>query len=51
MFANGLRDTHAEIGVVVVSEYADPRYGLALLERGSRAAPTCSRTGCGSGSR
>ncbi len=34
-FANDLRDTHPEIGVVVVSEYADPRYGLALLARGS----------------
>jgi DNA-binding NarL/FixJ family response regulator len=33
--ANRLRDTHPEIGVVVVSQYADPRYGLALLERGS----------------
>jgi DNA-binding NarL/FixJ family response regulator len=35
VFANRLRDTHPEIGVVVVSEYADPRYGLALLARGS----------------
>ena len=26
--------THPEIGVVVVSQYADPRYGLALLEGG-----------------
>jgi DNA-binding NarL/FixJ family response regulator len=33
--ANGLRDTHPEIGVVVVSQYADPRYGVALLEGGS----------------
>jgi DNA-binding NarL/FixJ family response regulator len=33
--ANRLRETHPEIGVVVVSQYADPRYGLALLERGS----------------
>jgi DNA-binding NarL/FixJ family response regulator len=33
--ANRLRDTHPGIGVVVVSQYADPRYGLALLERGS----------------
>ena len=31
--ANRLRDTHPDIGVVVVSQYADPRYGLALLER------------------
>ena len=35
VFANRLRDTHPQIGVVVVSEYADPRYGLALLARGS----------------
>ena len=33
--ANGLRETHPEIGVVVVSQYADPRYGLALLAGGS----------------
>ena len=33
VFANRLRETHPEIGVVVVSQYADPRYGLALLER------------------
>jgi DNA-binding NarL/FixJ family response regulator len=33
--ANRLRVTHPEIGVVVVSQYADPRYGLALLEGGS----------------
>ncbi|HEY8537083.1 MAG TPA: response regulator transcription factor [Vicinamibacterales bacterium] len=34
-FANRLRETHPEIGVVVVSQYADPRYGLALLNEGS----------------
>jgi DNA-binding NarL/FixJ family response regulator len=34
-FANRLRETHPQIGVVVVSQYADPRYGLALLKRGS----------------
>jgi DNA-binding NarL/FixJ family response regulator len=33
--ANRLRATHPEIGVVVVSQYADPRYGVALLEDGS----------------
>jgi DNA-binding NarL/FixJ family response regulator len=33
--ANGLRVTHPHIGVVVVSQYADPRYGVALLEGGS----------------
>ena len=35
VFANRLRDTHPQIGVVVLSQYADPRYGLALLRRGS----------------
>jgi DNA-binding NarL/FixJ family response regulator len=34
-FANRLRETHPRMGVVVVSQYADPRYGLALLEAGS----------------
>jgi DNA-binding NarL/FixJ family response regulator len=30
-----LRETHPEIGVVVLSQFAEPRYGLALLESGS----------------
>jgi DNA-binding NarL/FixJ family response regulator len=33
--AANLRATHPEIGVVVLSQYAEPRYGLALLEGGS----------------
>jgi DNA-binding NarL/FixJ family response regulator len=33
--AANLRETHPEIGVVVLSQYAEPRYGLALLEGGS----------------
>jgi DNA-binding NarL/FixJ family response regulator len=30
-----LRDTHPDVGVVVLSQYSDPRYALALLQRGS----------------
>jgi DNA-binding NarL/FixJ family response regulator len=30
-----LRETHPKIGVVVLSQYADPAYALALLESGS----------------
>jgi DNA-binding NarL/FixJ family response regulator len=30
-----LRETHPEVGVVVLSQYADPRYSLALLDGGS----------------
>jgi DNA-binding NarL/FixJ family response regulator len=30
-----LRDSHPKIGVVVLSQYADPAYALALLEGGS----------------
>jgi DNA-binding NarL/FixJ family response regulator len=30
-----LRETHPGVGVVVLSQYADPRYSLALLEDGS----------------
>jgi DNA-binding NarL/FixJ family response regulator len=30
-----LRDTHPEIGVVVLSQYTEPRYVLRLLERGA----------------
>jgi DNA-binding NarL/FixJ family response regulator len=33
--ATALRRTHPEMGVVVLSQFADPRYGLALLEEGS----------------
>jgi DNA-binding NarL/FixJ family response regulator len=33
--ANRLRVTHPGIGVVVVSQYVEPRYGLALLDGGS----------------
>jgi DNA-binding NarL/FixJ family response regulator len=33
--ATMLRDTRPGVGVVVVSQYADPRYGLALLDEGS----------------
>ena len=34
-FARRLRETHPAIGVVVVSQYADARYCLELLEAGS----------------
>ena len=30
-----LRQTHPSIGVVVLSQYAEPQYGLALLDSGS----------------
>jgi DNA-binding NarL/FixJ family response regulator len=33
--AANLRDTHPEMGVVVLSHYAEPAYALALLERGT----------------
>src|SRR4051812_39374788 len=33
--ATELRDDHPDTGVVVLSQYADPIYALALLERGS----------------
>jgi len=33
--ANLLRETHPQIGVVVLSQYADPRYALPLLEHGT----------------
>jgi DNA-binding NarL/FixJ family response regulator len=35
--ANELRTTHPDMGVVVLSQYAEPRYGLTLLEAGSDA--------------
>jgi DNA-binding NarL/FixJ family response regulator len=33
--AETLRRTHPQIGVVVLSQFAEPRYGLALLDTGS----------------
>jgi DNA-binding NarL/FixJ family response regulator len=33
--AERLRETHPEVGVVVLSQYANPSYALALLEGGS----------------
>jgi DNA-binding NarL/FixJ family response regulator len=33
--AAALRRTHPHVGVVVLSQFAEPRYGLALLEDGS----------------
>jgi DNA-binding NarL/FixJ family response regulator len=30
-----LRETHPGVGVVILSQFAEPAYGLALLERGS----------------
>jgi DNA-binding NarL/FixJ family response regulator len=33
--AEQFRETHPEIGVVVLSQYAEPRYALRLLEHGS----------------
>ena len=33
--ANLLRETHPQIGIVVLSQYADPRYALPLFEHGT----------------
>jgi DNA-binding NarL/FixJ family response regulator len=33
--ADRLRGTHPEVGVVVLSQFADPRYALALLDGGT----------------
>src|SRR5262249_57809988 len=33
--ANSLRENHPDIGVVMLSEFAEPAYALALLEHGS----------------
>jgi DNA-binding NarL/FixJ family response regulator len=33
--AAGLRETHPEIGVVVLSQYAEPAYAMSLLEDGT----------------
>jgi DNA-binding NarL/FixJ family response regulator len=33
--AESLRDSHPDVGVVVLSQYDEPSYAIALLERGS----------------
>jgi len=33
--ANELRDSHPQVGVLVVSQFVEPQYAIALLERGS----------------
>jgi DNA-binding NarL/FixJ family response regulator len=33
--ADGLRQTHPHVGVVILSQYTEPRYALMLLESGS----------------
>jgi len=33
--ADRLRETHPDLGVVVLSQYSEPRYALALLEHGT----------------
>src|SRR3954462_1089516 len=34
--ADTLRQTHPDIGVVILSQFAEPRYGVALLDKGSQ---------------
>ena len=34
-FANELRSTHPDVGVVILSQHAEPRYAVALLSGGS----------------
>jgi DNA-binding NarL/FixJ family response regulator len=34
-FANRLRTTHPDIGVIVLSQYDEPRFALSLIEAGS----------------
>ena len=41
-----LRQLNPEIGVVILSQYAEPRYVLKLLETGSEGAHICSRSTC-----
>ena len=43
--AERLRETHPDIGVVVLSQYANASYVLALLEADSADAPISSRSG------
>lgn len=42
--AERLRDTHPATGVVVLSQYAEPSYALALLERGAKGRASSSRS-------
>ena len=44
--AERLRETHPDVGVVVLSQYADPTFARTLLEGGALGALTSSRSGC-----
>ena len=48
--AERLRESHPDVGVVVLSQYASPSYALALLEQGS-ARPRLSAEGGSDGHR
>lgn len=41
-----VRARHPGTGIVVLSQYDDPEYAVALLEKGPPASRTCSRNGC-----
>ena len=43
--AKQVRKRHPGTGIVVLSQYDEPEYAIALLERARPATPTCSRTG------
>ena len=47
--AEALRGSEPTLGVVVLSQYSEPEYVLALLERDRTGAPTCSRSASGPG--
>ena len=44
--AERLRETHPDVGVVVLSQYADPTFARTLLEGAALGALTSSRSGC-----
>jgi len=42
--ARELRSTHPEVGVVVLSQHAEPSYAMALFAKARSSAATCSRS-------
>ena len=41
---SAIRDEHPDVGVLVLSQYLEPRYALRLLEEHRSASATCSRS-------
>ena len=47
--ASQLRDTHPDTGVIILSQFSEPRTSWSCWTAARTAAATCSRSACGTG--